>query len=1262
MAFQWLLPLTLVFRAAHALPFFTNGTIPTNLTTTCANALLTDVIQCPPTAARFMNGFYYPPATLEKACTSACSTALEQYETQVRTACVGQTWAGYDDENDAPLDMIPNLMRYNWDLACIQDSGRWCNVVAAAAAVQADPGQSPVGWDSTPPTDVQFSGPCDLCFIKNLQKQAGSPYYYGPQLQSSSIYQSKTSSCGVAGYPLTTSTLPWSLPQAATPTPSSCAGKKYTVASGDDCYKVSKTNGIGTAWLLSDNNLAAYCSEFPTSGELCIQNTCEIYTVNTTDTCESMAKSNNITIAQLKAWNPIINAGCHNLYKMNETSICVSNPGEAYVTPPASPPLAPSTATSAAPVPTNAKDESNRNCGSWYNVEEGDYCNLVTMRYGLSLEDFVFLNPSLNSNCTNLLLDISYCVAPVGDINDYSGRPGYHTPGATGLPFTKVTFAPASTTWTPQITRVPFASGTRDDCYRYFDGSRMQTDISGTNFRHQCDLAASVYDVSLEEILLWNPDLGTDVNTTSCSFKEGVRYCGRFYVDQPPTPVEGPEFSFPLREGYDVNCTDFADVPKDFTCSDVLDVFELTIAQFYRMNPAVGPDCSNLWTEQAYCMASPNTPAPSPSTSILSVAPSSTSMLGPSAPTHTGQPANCVKWHTVVDGDNCASVADEYFITLEQFFAWNPAVSSDCTTNFWKDQAYCVGTSDSISISRSAQPTPTPTSGLVVPTPNQPNNVVSDCNKVAQALEGDYCYLFAERNGITTTQLYAWNRVLENGDACGSSFWKDYWTFFGVLNTAMEKLPQELINKIVLYLERYPNQPQVPIIEQQSREPSKLPPYAMISSHWREAVEFVTFHRLLIKSDELSQLRAIVTGNRRKYLTKLRFIILIPEYSEEQCGRVESKEEQQSNNECFTQIIVDLFSTLRQWEDAGLLCGLRLQLEHVHSPIDLRDRNQIRLEIAQGKRDRDIFEKRWEDSYLDLSESNKIPTLSNLTYLNVQGSLVRKLAPAVGPRLAAFLPNVTSLFWNFGEGGDHLINVENRTTFAKMLEQTKLQQRSVAEIDFHSETPSDQRLAVPSRIPPGALYDPFSASLRVFSQNLTSLALRGYFDSTLFWPSSHETCSTPTWPFLKTLKVFFNMATPSGDWYFDGSTASSDEQFREHGNPKTLDPFLTAFAKAVQRMPVLTHFVLETELGYDTGFWDISYHAPGQRAETGDESEDDVGVRRVYYTVGELWRPDYFIAEAFRGIGREIHGSELIERFLEPRSWTLDCSMFSFLC
>jgi hypothetical protein len=429
----------------------------------------------------------------------------------------------------------------------------------------------------------------------------------------------------------------------------------------------------------------------------------------------------------------------------------------------------------------------------------------------------------------------------------------------------------------------------------------------------------------------------------------------------------------------------------------------------------------------------------------------------------------------------------------------------------------------------------------------------------------------------------------------------------------MNMLPQELINEVVLYLERYAGQEQVPIIEQ-CGDHSKLPLYATISSQWREAVELITFNQLLIKSHELSQLEAMMTGNRLKYLRKLSFGITLPEYSEESCGHVDSREEQHCNDEAFTQAIVDLFSLLRKWEDAGTVHALQLYLSGVCSPTDCRDRNQVRLEMAQRNRGRDIFEKRWVNSYLHLSRPERIPTLSSVVHLRLRGHVSRKLAPVVGPDLAAVLPNLQSFSWEFAETDDKFINVESRASFARMLEQTKLDKCSAAELCFHQDTPDDHRVAEPSRIPTGALYDPFSASLRIFSENLTSLVLDGFVDSTMFWPSALETSSMPSWPNLRKLIVIFNMAAPSGEWYFDGTPGEIVEQYRDHGDAKTLDPFLTAFAKAVERMPVLEQFLLETQLGYDRHYWDISYHAPGIKAD-GDANKDDSKVRRVYYTV-----------------------------------------------
>lgn len=91
-----------------------------------------------------------------------------------------------------------------------------------------------------------------------------------------------------------------------TPTPSPCTGKTYNIQSFDSCYSISKSQGIGTAWLLTDNNLLAYCADFPRKGDMCLINTCRVYTIQPNDTCMSIVGMFNITAAQVKAWNPVV--------------------------------------------------------------------------------------------------------------------------------------------------------------------------------------------------------------------------------------------------------------------------------------------------------------------------------------------------------------------------------------------------------------------------------------------------------------------------------------------------------------------------------------------------------------------------------------------------------------------------------------------------------------------------------------------------------------------------------------------------------------------------------------------------------------------------------------------------------------------------------------------------------------------------------------------------------------------------------------------
>lgn len=49
------------------------------------------------------------------------------------------------------------------------------------------------------------------------------------------------------------------------------------------------------------------------------------------------------------------------------------------------------------------------------------------------------------------------------------------------------------------------------------------------------------------------------------------------------------------------------------------------------------------------------------------------------------------------------------------------------------------------------------------------------------SFSGDYCYIFAQNNDITTAQLYTWNSALgANGENCGTEFFAGYYYCVGV--------------------------------------------------------------------------------------------------------------------------------------------------------------------------------------------------------------------------------------------------------------------------------------------------------------------------------------------------------------------------------------------------------------------------------------------------------------------------------------------------
>ncbi|EAW24579.1 uncharacterized protein NFIA_041570 [Aspergillus fischeri NRRL 181] len=289
-----------------------------------------------------------------------------------------------------------------------------------------------------------------------------------------------------------------------------------------------------------------------------------------------MAATHNITLTQFLSWNPSIDPICANWANQIGHVICVGNPvgylepTDAYATS--------ATVTTPVAVPTNAMNGSQSYCAQWYNVSAGDYCSMTAVKYGITLNDFYFLNPEIDANCTNLWADVYY--------------------------------------------------GMSD--------SNTTTSIS------------------------------TTVPTSSSATSTG-----------PPGPTQ---------TGVVANCQQWYVARTGDTCYDIAATYGITLDQFYAWNPAVGSDCSGLRASYAYCVMTPATSSTTiPATSI-------TTSATPPAATQAGIPSNCNAYAVTESGDGCQVFVDRNGITLAELYEWNPVLNKDCE-NFWLGEAYCIGVS-----------------------------------------------------------------------------------------------------------------------------------------------------------------------------------------------------------------------------------------------------------------------------------------------------------------------------------------------------------------------------------------------------------------------------------------------------------------------------------------------------------------------------------------------------------------------------------------
>ena len=109
--------------------------------------------------------------------------------------------------------------------------------------------------------------------------------------------------------------------------------------------------------------------------------------------------------------------------------------------------------------------------------------------------------------------------------------------------------------------------------------------------------------------------------------------------------------------------------------------------------------------------------------------------------------STCDTFYDVQSGDSCYDIADTHGVSLDSFYAWNPAVKTDCS-GLQPDEYVCVGV-------KAATGT-----GVTTPYPIQ-TGMVATCDEFYKVIADDSCVDIASANGIPVASFYNWNPAVK---------------------------------------------------------------------------------------------------------------------------------------------------------------------------------------------------------------------------------------------------------------------------------------------------------------------------------------------------------------------------------------------------------------------------------------------------------------------------------------------------------------------
>lgn len=99
----------------------------------------------------------------------------------------------------------------------------------------------------------------------------------------------------------------------------------YVPSANETCVDISAAANVSTSTLANINALGANCNYLTANQTLCLPKVCDIYLVQSNDTCTSILSSltRQISLPIFRSWNPSINALCSNFDALVGGYICL---------------------------------------------------------------------------------------------------------------------------------------------------------------------------------------------------------------------------------------------------------------------------------------------------------------------------------------------------------------------------------------------------------------------------------------------------------------------------------------------------------------------------------------------------------------------------------------------------------------------------------------------------------------------------------------------------------------------------------------------------------------------------------------------------------------------------------------------------------------------------------------------------------------------------------------------------------------------------